>query len=71
MRSLKNRRRNMKKGIIVLNTDFSFLNVVNWKQAIKLIVKGKVEVLEFTSRVLRNAEKTYEIGKDDSYPIQG
>jgi 5-methylcytosine-specific restriction endonuclease McrA len=51
----------MRKGIIVLNTDYTFLNVVNWKQAIKLIVKGKVEVLEFTSRILENAEKTIRI----------
>jgi 5-methylcytosine-specific restriction endonuclease McrA len=61
MRNTRNRRRNMKKGVIVLNTDYSFLNVVNWKQAIKLIVKGKVEVLEFTSRVLENCERTVKI----------
>ena len=57
----KRKRYGMSKGIVVLNTDYSFLNVVNWKQAIKLIVKGKVEVLEFTSRVLENAEKTIRI----------
>jgi len=57
----KRKRYGMSKGIVVLNTDYSFLNVVNWKQAIKLIVKGKVEVLEFTSRVLENAERTIRI----------
>jgi 5-methylcytosine-specific restriction endonuclease McrA len=61
MRNTRNRRHNMRKGVIVLNSDYGFLNVVNWKQAVKLVVKGKVEVLEFTSRVLENCERTVKI----------
>lgn len=39
---------------IILNGDYTFLNVVDWKRAICLIVKGKVEVLKYSTKVLRN-----------------
>jgi 5-methylcytosine-specific restriction endonuclease McrA len=55
------KRRNVAGGVIVLNSNYAFLNIVNWKQAIKLMVKGKAEALEFTTRVLRNAERTIKI----------
>jgi len=48
------------RQVILLNADYTFLNIVNWKRAIKLDVLGKVEVLEYGSKVVRNAEKTYE-----------
>lgn len=41
---------------ILLNADYSFLNIVNWKKAICLITKGKVEVLKFSERVIRSVE---------------
>ncbi len=47
--------------VILLNNDFSFLNMINWKKAMRLVAKGKVEVLQATTKVLRNIEKTWEI----------
>ena len=41
---------------IILNGDYTFLNVVDWKRAICLIVKGKVEVLKYSARVLKNCD---------------
>lgn len=41
---------------VVLNGDYSFLNVVNWKRAICLILKGKTEVLKFSDKEVRNGE---------------
>jgi len=41
---------------IILNGDYTFLNVVDWKRAICLIVKGKVEVLKYSERVLKNCD---------------
>ncbi len=41
---------------IILNGDYTFLNVVDWKRAICLIVKGKVEVLKYSKRVLKNCD---------------
>jgi len=46
------------QNCIVLNADYTFLNVVNWQRAICLIVKEKVEVLKYTDKVISNAEKT-------------
>lgn len=46
--------------VILLNADYTFLNIVNWKRAIKLEVLGKVEVLEHGSKLVRNAERTYK-----------
>ena len=39
--------------VIVLNGDYTFLNTINWKRAVCLIVKGKSEVVKYSDRVLR------------------
>jgi 5-methylcytosine-specific restriction endonuclease McrA len=41
--------------VILLNADYSFLNTVNWKKAFILIAKGKVEVVKYGERVIKNA----------------
>jgi len=41
---------------VILNGDYSFLNVVSWKRAISLYLKGKTEVLKFSDREIRNGE---------------
>jgi 5-methylcytosine-specific restriction endonuclease McrA len=41
---------------IILNGDYTFLNTVNWKRAMCLIMKGKVEILKFSERVIRSGE---------------
>jgi len=41
---------------VLLNADYSFLNVVNWKRAMCLISKGKVHVLRNSGRLIRTAE---------------
>jgi 5-methylcytosine-specific restriction endonuclease McrA len=42
--------------VILLNADFSFLNVLGWKRAFTLIAKGKVEVLKYGDKVIHNAK---------------
>lgn len=37
---------------VVLNADYTFLGVVNWKKAVKLLVKEKAEVLQESDRPL-------------------
>jgi 5-methylcytosine-specific restriction endonuclease McrA len=44
----------MVERCVILNGDYTFLNVVDWKRAICLMIKQKVEVLKFSDRVLRN-----------------
>lgn len=47
--------------VILLNSDYSFLNTINWKKAMRLLAKGKVEVLKATEKILRSADRTWEL----------
>lgn len=38
---------------IILNGDYTYLNSVSWKRAIRLVIKGKTEVLKYSDRVLK------------------
>ena len=40
---------------ILLNADYTFLNVVHWKRAVCLQAKGKVEVLKDSAKTLRSS----------------
>jgi 5-methylcytosine-specific restriction endonuclease McrA len=40
---------------ILLNADYTFLNLVNWKRAICLVAKGKVEVIKDSRDTVRSA----------------
>ena len=40
---------------VLLNADYTFLNLVNWKRAFCLLAKGKVEVIKDSSKTIRNA----------------
>ncbi|MBW1985246.1 MAG: HNH endonuclease [Deltaproteobacteria bacterium] len=41
---------------VLLNADYTFLNVVHWKRAMCLITKGKVKVLKNSERIIKTAE---------------
>ena len=41
---------------ILLNADYTFLNVVDWKRAMCLVAKGKVQVLKHSQRIIKTAE---------------
>lgn len=41
------------ENTVVLNADYTFLSIVNWKRAVKLLVKEKAEVLKESDRPLR------------------
>jgi 5-methylcytosine-specific restriction endonuclease McrA len=41
---------------ILLNQDYSFLNLVNWKRAVCLVAKEKVQVLAYSERTITTAE---------------
>lgn len=41
---------------VVLNADYSFLNVIDWKRAICLVVKKKVKVLRYSDLEVRTGE---------------
>ena len=39
---------------VLLNADYTFLNLVNWKRAVCLMAKGKVEVVKNSAQTIRN-----------------
>jgi len=41
---------------ILLNADYSFMNLVDWKRALRLVVKNKVMVLSYSERSVTGAE---------------
>lgn len=41
---------------ILLNADYSFMNVVDWKRAVRLVVKNKVTVLSYSNDRVFGAE---------------
>ena len=50
--------RNMEYGMthcILLNADYTYLNVVHWKRAICLQAKGKVEVLKNSAKTVKSS----------------
>ncbi len=47
--------------VILLNSDYSFLNTISWKKAMCLMAKGKVEVVKASERILESAEKTWKM----------
>lgn len=42
--------------VVVLNGDYSFLNLISWRRAICMIMKGKAEVLKYSDKVIAIAE---------------
>jgi len=48
----------MNQAVLVLNADHSIINIVNWKRAINLVLKGRAEIVESSERVVNNFEKT-------------
>jgi len=41
---------------ILLNSDHTFLNIVDWKRALCLTIKGKVQVLKYSQRIVKSSE---------------
>lgn len=40
---------------VLLNADYTFLNVVHWKRAVCLLAKGKVEVIKDSAKTVRSS----------------
>ena len=46
---------NVMTQCVLLNADYTFLNLVNWKRAFCLLAKGKVEIVRDSQRTIRDA----------------
>ncbi len=40
---------------VLLNADYSFMNVVHWKRAMRLVVNNKVTVLSYSEKIVKGA----------------
>lgn len=49
------------EGTILLNSDFTYLNVISWKKAVCLVIKEKVEVISETSRRIKTSNSSLNI----------
>ena len=49
----------MNASCILLNGDYSFLCVVDWKRAMCLVFADKVKVVKYSDRIIRGAEKVF------------
>jgi 5-methylcytosine-specific restriction endonuclease McrA len=49
------------ENVIVLNSDYSFLNVVTPKKAFSYIARGKVTIEKYAEKVFNTAEKIFKI----------
>lgn len=47
--------------VVLLNYDYTFLNMISWKKAVKLLVKGKASVVKYSDSIIKNQEKTFEM----------
>ncbi len=41
---------------ILLNADYSFINLVDWKKAVRLIAKDKVTILSYSERSIKSGQ---------------
>lgn len=48
------------ESVILLNSDYGFLNVISWKRAMRLIEKGKVEIIKASEKIIRSIENNWE-----------
>lgn len=49
----------MNTSCILLNGDYSFLCLVDWKRAMCLVVSEKVKVLKYSDRVIRSVNRVF------------
>lgn len=50
----------MRKQVILLNNDYSFLSFITWKRALRLVLEDRCEVVLTTDRKVTNIDKTVE-----------
>ncbi len=48
-------------SVIVLNADFTYLHTVSWRRGLRLVLKGKVEVLKYGHYVVNSFQNLHRI----------
>lgn len=48
-------------SVIVLNADYTYLHTVSWRRSVNLMIKGKVEVLKYSEKVVHGFCRTMRL----------
>ncbi len=51
----------MSSSCVVLNGDYTFLCLVNWKKAMQLVLSEKVTVLKYSDRLVRTVGEAFKV----------
>lgn len=51
----------MNATVLLMNADYSPLGIISWHKAVKLMCKGKVDVVKYSEIVIYNFEKTVKM----------
>lgn len=49
----------MGTSCVLLNGDYTFLGLIDWKKAMKLVFSEKVKVLKYSDRIVKGVEKVF------------
>ncbi|QTA89888.1 HNH endonuclease [Desulfonema magnum] len=51
----------MDTSCILLNGDYTFLCLIDWKKAMKLVFTGKVKILKYSEKIIRSISGVFRI----------
>lgn len=51
----------MSTRVLVLNYDYSYVNIISWQDAMKLMCLDKVEVIKFSDKKVRTTTRTFYV----------
>ena len=51
----------MIERVVVLNADYSFLNIIDWKKAMCLMEKAKVEVVKYSDKIIQSMRGSVKV----------
>ena len=53
----------MYNRVIVLNYDYTYLNTIDWKRAVNLLIVGKAEAIKYSDTIIRTFTKSIKLPK--------
>jgi hypothetical protein len=48
-------------NVVVLNSDYTFLNFIDWKKAMSLLSKERIEVLKYSEKIINTVKDSFNV----------
>lgn len=48
-------------NVIVLNADYQFINIIDWKKAMVLVIQNKVDVIKYSDRIIKTVNQAFKL----------